>query len=144
MDLGGLRNKGIAAWVRWSVQEQMLVGVLVAAFIVLGALGLKRMNKDEFPTFHIKQGLVVGVYPGASAQEVEEQLAIPLEEFLFTFPEVNRKNSTATCTDGYCYLYIDLLDNIPQTRKDETGLSGLSGLSGSFVSISDTTLNFRT
>lgn len=119
MDLGGLRNKGIAAWVRWSVQEQTLVGVLVAAFIVLGALGLKRMNKDEFPTFHIKQGLVVGVYPGASAQEVEEQLAIPLEEFLFTFPEVNRKNSTATCTDGYCYLFIDLLDNIPQTRKDE-------------------------
>lgn len=119
MDLGNLRNKGIAAWVRWSVQEKLLVGILVAVFIVLGAIGLKRMNKDEFPTFQLKQGLVVGVYPGASAQEVEDQLAIPLEEFIFTYPEVNRSNTTATIRDGFCYLYVDILDEVPQRRKDE-------------------------
>lgn len=119
MDFGGLRNKGIAAWVRWSVQEQLLVGILVAVFIVLGALGLKKMNKDEFPTFQLKQGLVVGVYPGAGALEVEQQLAIPLEEFLFTYPEVRRENTTVTCQDGYCYIYVDILDEIPQSRKDE-------------------------
>ena len=119
MKLGGLKNKGIAAWVQWSVQEQFLVGILVAVFIVMGAFGLRKMNKDEFPTFKFKMGLVVGVYPGASAQQVEEQLAIPLEDFLFTYPEVWRGNTTVTSRDGFCYIYVDLLDQIPQARKDE-------------------------
>ena len=109
MDLGRLKEGGIAAWVRWAVREKGLVAVLILVLIALGGFGLVRMNKDEFPTFQLKQGLVVGVYPGAGALEVEQQLAIPLEEFLFTYPEVRRENTTVTCQDGYCYIYVDIL-----------------------------------
>ena len=109
--------KGIGAWVKWAVKEKKLVYLFVAAISISGLVCLKYMNKDEFPTFEIKQGLVAGVYPGATAAEVEEQLAKPLEETLFSFREVDRQSLKTVCKDGICYIYTDL--NCPQSMKDE-------------------------
>ncbi len=108
---------GIASWVRWTIQEKKAVYFIVLALVVLGFFGLKYMNKDEFPTFEITQGLVAGVYPGATAAEVEEQLTKPLEEQLFSYKEVNRKNTKSVTKDGICYIYVDL--NCKQSKKDE-------------------------
>ena len=112
-------NGGIAGWVRFAIRERMLVYVGVLALIVFGGIGLARMNKDEFPTFQLKQGLVVGVYPGATAQEVESQLTKPLEEYLFSLKEVDRNNTHSVTRDGICYLYVDLRVSVPQSKKDE-------------------------
>jgi multidrug efflux pump subunit AcrB len=78
------KDGNIASWVRWSIGERGLVAVFIIALLAVGGWGLKRMNKDEFPSFQIKQGLVAGIYPGATAAEVEMQLTKPLEEFLLT------------------------------------------------------------
>ena len=72
--------------IRGSVTHKKLVYATVMMLVALGVVGLVRMNKDEFPTFEIKQGLVAGIYPGATAREVEEQLTDPLEHVLFSFP----------------------------------------------------------
>lgn len=58
------------------------------------------MAKAEFPDFTIRQGVVVAVYPGATAEEVEAQVARPLERYLFTYDEVKRKKTTSTSSDG--------------------------------------------
>lgn len=113
------RYKGISAWVRWSVREKGAVALLILAAIAVGLFGIGRMNKDEFPTFQLKQGLVAGIYPGATAAEVENQLAKPLEEYLFTFKEVNRETLYSVSREGMCYLYVDLEQSVPQSRKDE-------------------------
>lgn len=112
-------DRGIAAWVRWSVREKGLVMVLVLALVGVGLFGMLRMNKDEFPSFQIKQGLVAGIYPGATAAEVEAQLTAPLEEYLFTFKEVDGKTLHSVTRDGICYIYVDLRKEVPQSRKDE-------------------------
>ena len=88
------------------IRNKKIVYIILAALIVIGAFGLVYMNKDEFPTFEIKQGLVVGVYPGATASEVEEQLTKPLEELLFSFSEVNRNATYSYSKDGICYIYV--------------------------------------
>ena len=119
MDLGRLKEGGIAAWVRWAVREKGLVAVLILVLIALGGFGLVRMNKDEFPTFQLKQGLVAGVYPGASATEVEERLTKPLEDYLFTFKEVSRERTFSVTKSGICYIYVDLRDEVSQSLKDE-------------------------
>ncbi|MCF0165015.1 MAG: efflux RND transporter permease subunit, partial [Bacteroidales bacterium] len=99
------------------VQHKGFVYLAVIAMVAVGIVGLFRMNKDEFPTFDIKQGLVAGIYPGASSQEVEEQLTKPLEEVLFSFKEVDRKKTYSYSKDGICYIYADL--NCPDKKKDE-------------------------
>ncbi|MBR6347174.1 MAG: efflux RND transporter permease subunit [Bacteroidales bacterium] len=113
------KKRGIASVVEWSISHKGILYFLVGVLAVTGVVGIYFMNKDEFPTFEIKQGLIVGIYPGADAAEVEQQLAIPLEKALFSFSEIERSNTTVVCRDGACFIYADLGINIPQSQKDE-------------------------
>ena len=120
MDISSLKGRrGIGAWVRWAVREKGLVAFFIIALLAAGIFGLTRMNKDEFPTFEIKQGLVAGIYPGATAAQVEERLTRPLEEFLFTFREIDRSSIHSVTRDGICYIYVDMRVSVPQSKKDE-------------------------
>lgn len=109
-------NKG-AQIIRSMITHKRIVYLLVFGLVGLGIVGLFFMNKDEFPTFEIKQGLVAGVYPGATAKEVESQLTKPLEDILFSFSEVNRETTYSYSKDGICYIYVDL--TVPARMKDE-------------------------
>jgi multidrug efflux pump subunit AcrB len=84
---------------------------------VLGIFGMWDMPKDEFPAFTIRQGVVVAVYPGATAEEVEQQVARPLERYLFTYEEVNRKKTTTQSQNGMCIAMVKLNDDV--NNKDE-------------------------
>ncbi|MCQ2135732.1 MAG: efflux RND transporter permease subunit [Bacteroidales bacterium] len=108
---------GIAGWVKWAISDKKLVYIIVLSLVVAGVFGLTYINKDEFPTFQIKQGLVAGIYPGATASEVEQQLTKPLEETLFSFKEVDRATTKSVTKDGVCYIYVDL--TCKQSKKDE-------------------------
>lgn len=109
--------KKLSGWVNFAITNKKLVYLLVLGLTVVGGLGLAKMNKDEFPTFELKQGLVAGIYPGASASEVEEQLTCKLEETLYSFKEVDRPSLRSISKDGMCYIYVDL--NCSQHKKDQ-------------------------
>ena len=82
--------------------------MVVAIVVAFGIYALVNMKKDEFPAFSYPQGIVAGVYPGATSEEVEAQLTKPLEELLFTLPEVDRKNTYSITKEGICYIYVML------------------------------------
>lgn len=94
-----------------------IVYMILAMLVIAGIWGLQKMNKDEFPTFEIKQGLIAAVYPGADVYQVEEQVGKPLEKLLFEFSEVNRSGTKVVSKDGMCYIYVDLVT--PSAKKDE-------------------------
>ena len=91
--------------------------LIVGCLFVCGIYALARIPKQEFPEYTIRQGVVVGVYPGATAEEVEEQLAKPLEQFLMTYKEVKRAKTTSTSQNGMCYVMVELNDDV--NDKDE-------------------------
>ena len=91
--------------------------LIVGCLFVFGIYALARIPKQEFPEYTIRQGIVVGVYPGATAEEVEEQLAKPLEQFLMTYKEVKRAKTTSTSQNGMCYVMVELNDDV--NDKDE-------------------------
>lgn len=95
--------------------------------MAFGIWALPQMNKDEFPQFTIRQAAVVAIYPGATAEEVEQQVTIPLEAFISTYEEVE-KSMTHSCTeDGVVYCYVMLRNSI--VRKDEVWSKMRAGLS---------------
>ena len=98
-------NKGI---ISGSIRHQKIVWVVVAVVVAFGIYALVEMKKDEFPAFSNPQGIVAGVYPGANSEEVEAQLTKPLEEMLFTLPEVDRGRTYSVTKDGICYIYVML------------------------------------
>ena len=72
-----------------AMRSHGLVYVIVLCLVAFGVYALTQMKKDEFPEVTIRLGVVAGVYPGATAQEVEEQVAKPIEQYLFSFKEID-------------------------------------------------------
>ena len=104
-------------WLKWPLEHYPITLLIVVILFVLGIYGMYVMPKDEFPAFTIRQGVVVAVYPGATSEEVEEQVARPLERYLFTYGEVNRAKTTTTSQNGMCIVMVRLNDNV--NNKDE-------------------------
>ncbi len=104
-------------WISWPLDNYMITLLLVAIFFGIGIYGMWVMPKDEFPPFTIRQGVVVAVYPGATSEEVEEQVTRPLERYLFTYGEVNRTKTTSTSQNGMAMVLVHLNDEV--NNKDE-------------------------
>ena len=104
-------------WVGWLMRNYRITSLLIVLLFIFGLFGFDKMAKAEFPDFVIRQGVVVAVYPGATAEEVEEQVAKPLERYLFTFDEVKRKKTTTTSSNGMCVCMVELQDHV--NNKDE-------------------------
>ena len=105
------------SWFRWPLEHYPITLLLVILLFLMGIYGMYVMPKDEFPAFTIRQGVVIAVYPGATTEEVEEQVARPLERYLFTYGEVNRKKTTTTSQNGMCIVMVRLNDDV--NNKDE-------------------------
>ncbi len=104
-------------WLKWPLEHYSISLLIIGILFVLGIFGMWDMPKDEFPHATIRQGVVVAVYPGATSEEVEQQVARPLERYLFTFGEVNRVKTTTTSQNGMCIVMVKLNDDV--NNKDE-------------------------
>ena len=104
-------------WLKWPLQHYPISLLIVGILFVMGIYGMYVMPKDEFPHVTVRQGVVVAVYPGATSEEVEQQVTRPLERYLFTYGEVNRAKTTTTSQNGLCFAMVKLNDNVD--NKDE-------------------------
>lgn len=102
------------------MKNKSVIFLFLIALVALGFYGLYDINKEEFPTVSIRQGLVVGVYPGASAEEVEEQLTKPLEKTLFSFPEINRAGTKSFSRNGMSYIFVQFPGKFDSGKITET------------------------
>jgi len=100
-----------------AMRSHKIIFFIVACLVLFGMFSLTRLHKDEFPQFTIRQGIVAAVYPGASAQEVEEQVTKPLERFLFTYAEIDKEKTYSVTENGIVYVYAELRVSV----KDKDG-----------------------
>jgi multidrug efflux pump subunit AcrB len=103
--------------VEWAMHYRQIVILLTCCLMAYGILGLSKMNKNETPDFTIRQGIVAAACPGYTAQEVEEQIAKPLENYIFSYKEVKKEKTYSTCMDGMVVIQVQLNDNL--NNKDE-------------------------
>jgi len=89
-----------------------IVIFIVIVLVLMGAYGLYVSPKQDFPTFTIRQGLVVGTYPGLSSNEIEEQLTKPLEGFVFEYKEIDKEKTFSQSKDGLSIINIELNENV--------------------------------
>ena len=114
--------------IEWCMKYKNIVFLIVGLLVIFGAFSLKVMPKQEFPTFTIRQGLIIGVYPGATPAQIEEQLTKPLEEFLFTYKEVRKAKTFSENKDGMVVLQVELNEEI--NNKDEVWSKIKHGVNG--------------
>ena len=115
------------------MRHNRIMLLLVSILVLTGIVAIKIMPKQEFPVFTVRQGIIVAVYPGANSTLVEEQVAKPLEEFLFTYPEVRKKKTYSMSQDGMLYVMVELNEDV--NNKDEVWSKIKHGLSSFKMSL---------
>lgn len=98
--------------VAWAMRYHSIVLMVTCILIAFGIFGLYDINKNEFPTFTIRQGVVIAVYPGASAQEIEQQVTKPLEDYIFTYKEVKKEKTKSFSRNGLAIIQVELNDDV--------------------------------
>ena len=99
-------------WLKWPLEHYPISLLIIGILFVLGIFGMYDMPKDEFPQVTVRQGVIAAIYPGATSEEVEQQVARPLERYLFTFGDVNRVKTTTTSQNGMCIVMVKLNDDV--------------------------------
>jgi len=100
-----------------AMKHYQIIVSMVVVMMVLGIFGLLNMPRREFPEFTIRQGIVVGIYPGATSKEVEEHLTTDVEDYLFSFEEVNKEKTYSDSKEGMMIVYVTLNDNVRNADK---------------------------
>ena len=98
--------------IEWAMRHNQIIFLITGLLVAMGIYALIVMPKQEYPIFTIRQGVVIGVYPGADSKTIEEQLTKPLEKYLFTYPEVNRKKTYSHSKEGFVFVFVELADEV--------------------------------
>ncbi|MGB3897702.1 MAG: efflux RND transporter permease subunit [Mesorhizobium sp.] len=74
---------------RWAIGHPSIARFLVGLIIVAGAFGLMRMGQREDPEFTFRVMVVQAVWPGASLQDMEDQVVNKIERKLQETPHLD-------------------------------------------------------
>ncbi len=103
--------------IRFFVQRHLLVHVITAVLLVVGYRTITNTPRETFPDVTMNQLIVNAVLPGASAQDVETKLTIPIEEAIDKIDGV--KKHTTVITDQVSLTAVEFLDDIDLEGLDE-------------------------
>lgn len=103
--------------VEWAMHYRQIVILVTCCLFAFGIYSLPKMQKNEFPDFTIRQGIVVAAAPGNTVDEMVEQVTKPLEDYIFTYKEVKKEKTFSTTRDGMVFIQVELVDEL--TNKDE-------------------------
>jgi len=96
--------------IRAAIRNRQVVYVLTAAAVIVGLHALVAMPRREDPKITIRQGLVLAMYPGATAEQVEAQVTRKVEQLLFGYAEVKKRKTYTTSRSGGLVANVELED----------------------------------
>lgn len=96
---------------RWALENQPLIRFLLAVFIFSGAAAFFSLGQEEDPPF-VFRGMVVRAYwPGATAMQMAQQVADPIEKIMQEVPHADKIKSYSK--PGESVIFLLLKDSAP-------------------------------
>jgi len=83
----------IAKLLRFALQQRFLSCVLGLALVGLGVWAFTQLKIEAYPDISDTQTVVITLFPGRAAEEVEQQVTIPIERALNSTPNVIARRS---------------------------------------------------
>ncbi|WP_045421858.1 efflux RND transporter permease subunit [Vibrio jasicida] len=94
----------------FAIRQRTFVLFFIALSVVAGLYSYFDLGKLEDPSFTVKTAVVVTLYPGASAEEVEQQVTDTIETKLQEMAELNRLRSLSR--PGMSMVFVDLKESL--------------------------------
>ena len=99
----------------YSIRNSVVTWVVTIALLVVGYMSFQQLSRLEDPEFTIKDAIVLTPYPGASPQEVEEEVTNQIESAAQELGQVKRVESRSS--RGLSYVKVSIKD-----KYDKNGL----------------------
>ena len=97
----------IAATIRWSLGNRVLVLVAAALLAVWGVLALRATPLDAIPDLSDTQVIIRTSYPGQAPQVVEDQVTYPLTTTMLSVPGARTVRGYSMFGDSFVYVIFD-------------------------------------
>ena len=98
----------------YSINHKVISWMFVFLLLIGGSVAFTGLGQLEFPEFTIKQALVITAYPGASPEQVEEEVTLPLEDALQQLDGI--KHITSINSAGLSQIQVEIKDNYDKHR----------------------------
>lgn len=98
--------------IRASLRYPLVTAILAVMAVTVGVHAFLTMPRTEDPSITIRQGLVLAAYPGATSEQVEQQVTKTLEEHILKFPEVRKQKTYSTSRAGLVTVKVELEENV--------------------------------
>ena len=106
----------------WALRHQSMVLYLMIVFMVGGVLAFLKLGRAEDPDFTFKVMVVRTLWPGANAQQVEQQLTERIEKKLAETPWVDVLRTASK--PGEAVSLLGRTREGEDRRRDEQGAYG--------------------
>lgn len=100
-----------------AVRERAVTLFAIILLVAAGAYAFVKLGRAEDPNFTIKTLTVTSVWPGATAREMQDLVAEPLEKRLQELTWYDRVETTTR--PGYAYMTVNLKDATPPSQVQE-------------------------
>lgn len=93
-------QKQIKGPIAWMANNSVAANILMLVFLVGGFLMVLNIKQEVFPKFDLDEVRVSVAYPGASPEEVEQGVILPIEEAIQDIEGIKKVTSTANEGSG--------------------------------------------
>ena len=80
----------------YSIKYKVISGLFLVLLTLGGISAFNGLGRLEDPAFTLKDALIIATYPGATPQEVEEELTYPLEREIRQLPYIDNITSISS------------------------------------------------
>ncbi|MDX1399097.1 MAG: efflux RND transporter permease subunit, partial [Oceanospirillum sp.] len=93
---------------KYFIEKKVSSWMITLILLIGGVISFSKLGQLEDPEFTIKDALVITYYPGATPEQVEEEVTYPIEQAIQNLPYVDKLVSTSKA--GYSKVQLTVKD----------------------------------
>ena len=101
----------------YSIRNKVISWTFVVLLLVGGVISFTGLGQLEFPEFPVPNAMVNTLYPGASPEQVEEEVTLPIERAIQELEYVKDIDSISSA--GVSQIMVELKDSVPTSMQPQ-------------------------
>ena len=100
-----------------AMKYRQITLVLIGLLLVFGTYSLMNMPRSENPKIEMPVAMVYAFYPGADEVEMEKKVTDKVEQYLFSFEEIEKEETTSQTKDGQMFITVQVYTWVKDRKK---------------------------
>ncbi len=113
----GTLPKKPMGFIEAAMKYRQVTLMVTAMLVLLGIYALRYMPRAENPKIDMPVAMVMAFYPGADELRTEEQVTKQLEQYLFSFAEVDKEKTKSQTKAGQVFITVMTLPEVKDRKK---------------------------